>query len=57
MDAAALKCPKQLDEEKLQPKQMSAELSLDHKILKDIVQKRMNHNFSRYKTITFPPNV
>jgi len=41
MDASALKRLKEMDEENRKLKQMYAELSLDHKILKDIVEKKL----------------
>ena len=41
MDASALKRLKELEEENRKLKQMYAELSLDHKILKDIVEKKL----------------
>jgi len=41
MDASALKRLKELEEENCKLKQMYAELSLDHKILKDIVEKKL----------------
>jgi len=41
MDATALKRLKKLEEENRKLKQMYAELSLDHTILKDIVEKKL----------------
>ena len=41
MDASALKRLKELEEENRKLKQMYAELSLDHQILKDIVEKKL----------------
>lgn len=41
MDASALKRLKELEEENRRLKQMYAELSLDHKVLKDIVEKKL----------------
>ena len=41
MDASSLKRLKELEEENRKLKQMYAELSLDHKILKDIVEKKL----------------
>ena len=42
MDASALRRMKELEEENRRLKQMYAELSLDHEILKDIVEKSCN---------------
>jgi putative transposase len=39
MDANALKRPKELEEENRRLKQMHSDLSLEHQVLKDIVQK------------------
>ncbi len=41
MDASSLRKLKELEEENRRLKQMYAELSLDHKILKDIVEKKL----------------
>lgn len=41
MDASALKRLKELEEENRKLKQMYAELSLDHQILKDLVEKKL----------------
>ena len=41
MDASALRRMKELEEENQRLKQMYAELSLDHQILKDIVEKKL----------------
>ena len=41
MDASDLKRMKELEEENRRLKQMYAELSLDHKILKDIVERKL----------------
>jgi len=41
MDVQQLKRLKELEEENQRLKQMYAELSLDHKILKDIVEKKL----------------
>lgn len=41
MDASALRRMKELEEENRRLKQMYAELSLDHQILKDIVEKKL----------------
>ena len=41
MDASALKPLKELEEENRKLKQRYAELSLDHQILKDIVEKKL----------------
>lgn len=41
MDATALRRLKELEEENRKLKQMYAELSLDHTILKDIVEKKL----------------
>ena len=41
MDASALRRLKELEEENRKLKQMYAELSLDHSILKDIVEKKL----------------
>jgi putative transposase len=41
MDASALKRLKELEEENRRLKQMYADLSLEHKVLKDIVEKKL----------------
>jgi putative transposase len=41
MDASALKRLKELEEENQRLKQMYADLSLEHQVLKDIVQKKL----------------
>ena len=41
MDASALKRLKELEEENRRLKQMYADLSLEHRALKDIVQKKL----------------
>lgn len=41
MDASALKRLKELEEENQKLKQMYADLSLEHKVLKDIVEKKL----------------
>jgi putative transposase len=41
MDASALRRMKELEEENRRLKQMYAELSLDHQVLKDIVEKKL----------------
>jgi putative transposase len=41
MDACDIKRLKELEEENRRLKQMYADLSLDHKILKDIVEKML----------------
>ncbi len=41
MDASALKRLKELEAENSKLKQMYAELSLEHKVLKDIVEKKL----------------
>lgn len=41
MDASALKRLKELEEENRRLKQMYAELSLDHKVLKDLLEKKL----------------
>lgn len=41
MDASALKRLKELEEENKKLKQMYADLSLEHKVLKDIVEKKL----------------
>ena len=41
MDVSSLKRLKELEEENRRLKQMYAELSLDHKVLKDIVEKKL----------------
>jgi putative transposase len=41
MDVSALKRLRELEEENRRLKQMYAELSLDHKMLKDIVEKKL----------------
>jgi putative transposase len=41
MDATALRRLEELEEENRKLKQMYAELSLDHTILKDIVEKKL----------------
>ena len=41
MDASDIKRLKELEEENRRLKQMYAELSLDHKILQDIVEKKL----------------
>ncbi len=41
MDVSTLKRLRELEEENRRLKQMYAELSLDHKILKDIVEKKL----------------
>jgi putative transposase len=41
MDVSSLRRLKELEEENRRLKQMYAELSLDHKILKDIVEKKL----------------
>jgi putative transposase len=41
MDASDIKRLKALEEENRRLKQMYAELSLDHKVLKDIVEKKL----------------
>jgi len=41
MDASALRRMKELEEENRRLKRMYAELSLDHQILKDIVEKKL----------------
>ena len=40
MDASALRRLKELEEENRRLKEMYAELSLEHKVLKDIVEKK-----------------
>ena len=41
MDSSALKRLKELEDENQRLKQMYADLSLEHKVLKDIVQKKL----------------
>ena len=41
MDVSTLKRLKELEEENRRLKQMYADLSLDHKVLKDIVEKKL----------------
>jgi putative transposase len=41
MDASTLKRLRELEEENRRLKQMYAELSLDHKVLKDILEKKL----------------
>ena len=41
MDASALKRLKELEDENRRLKQMYADLSLDHRVLKDIVEKKL----------------
>jgi len=41
MDVSALKRLKELEEENRRLKQMYADLSLEHKVLKDIVEKKL----------------
>ena len=41
MDVSSLRRLKELEEENRRLKQMYAELSLDHKILKEIVEKKL----------------
>ena len=41
LDASALRRMKELEEENRRLKQMYAELSLDHQVLKDIVEKKL----------------
>ena len=41
MDASALRRLKELEEENRRLKEMYAELSLEHKVLKDIVEKKL----------------
>tara|TARA_Y100000588_G_C13967940_1_gene801662 strand:- start:684 stop:809 length:126 start_codon:yes stop_codon:yes gene_type:complete len=41
MEVADLKRLKELEEENRRLKQMYADLSLDHKVLKDIVEKKL----------------
>lgn len=41
MDASSLKRLKELEEENRKLKQMYADLSLEHKVLKDIVEKKL----------------
>ncbi len=41
MEVADLKRLKELEEENRRLKQMNADLSLDHKVLKDIVEKKL----------------
>ena len=41
MDVAALKRLKELEEENQKLKEMYADLSLEHKVLKDIVEKKL----------------
>jgi len=41
MEASEIKRLKELEEENRRLKQMYADLSLDHKILKDIVEKKL----------------
>jgi len=41
MDASALKRLKELEEENRKLKQMYADLSLEHQVLKDIVEKKL----------------
>ena len=41
MEASDIKRLKELEEENRRLKQMYADLSLDHKILKDIVEKKL----------------
>ena len=41
MEASDIKRLKELEEENRQLKQMYADLSLDHKVLKDIVEKKL----------------
>ena len=41
MEVSDLKRLKALEEEKRRLKQMYAELSLDHKILKDVIEKKL----------------
>jgi putative transposase len=41
MDASALRRMKELEEENRRLKQMYAELSLDHQVLKDIIEKKL----------------
>ena len=41
MDASALKRLKELEEENRRLKQMYADLSLEHQVLKDVVQKKL----------------
>ena len=42
MDAAALKRLKELEAENQKLKEMYADLSLEHKVLKDIVEKKLS---------------
>ena len=42
MDAAALKRLKEVEAENQKLKEMYADLSLDHKVLKDIVEKKLS---------------
>ena len=42
LDAAALKRLKELEEENRKLKEMYADLSLEHKVLKDIVEKKLS---------------
>jgi len=42
MDISALKHIKEMEEENRKLKQMYADLSLEHKILKDIVEKKLS---------------
>lgn len=41
MEASDVKRMKELEEENFRLKQMYAELSLDHKVLKDIIEKKL----------------
>jgi putative transposase len=41
MDASALRRLKELEEENRRLKEMYAELSLEHRVLKDIVEKKL----------------
>ena len=42
MDAAALKRLNELEAENQKPKEMYTDLSLEHKVLKDIVEKELS---------------
>ena len=46
MSGSDLKKLRQLEEENLRLKQMYADLSLDHKILKDVVEKKLESRLS-----------
>jgi putative transposase len=41
MEASDVKRQKELEEENRRLKQMYAELSLDHKLLKDVIEKKL----------------